>query len=1267
MIHDRLITENHLDEFVRANAEISRGLIPDLIYRLVCSSTPKASLRRFPLRDSVGQHGPDGELICDDGFETFIPKGHSIWEIGTGLGAHTKATSDYKDSTAATRVEVRKESTFIFVTPLSARRDWEYSWKDDSQAKWISERRNRGDWKDVRIIDGTKIIDWMVQFPSVERWLARTMGLPISQIDTLEQHWLDLQRIGDPPPLLAEVFLTNRGDACSKLKNLFLGNAQELKLDTRFHDQVVDFISACISTFDEPTRTSSYGRCLIISGHEAWDAMVALKTPQILIANFDLDNDAATKLLTKAKRAGHAVIYGGSPGGIPHPNRVPLRSPKEYQLQESLEKSGYAKERARTLAHKSNGNLGTLLRCLHNLSSLPEWAQGSVAAELKIAELLGGWNEDSKEDKSAAEILLGKGYGEWIETMREIALRPGTPLIHHNRIWKFVSRYEGWYVLGPQIFDEHLDRLKDVAIKVLGERDPKFEMSPDQRFAAGIHGKRLLHSVQLRKGLADTLALLGSHSKALISCTRGKAELISKLTVRELLTNADWEKWASLDGIMPLLAEAAPIEFLDAVELCLKKIPSPLEEVYEQESEGIFGSIYMSGLLWALETLAWDSDFLIRVIEILGNLASKDPGGKWANRPANSLCEILLPWYPQTCAPISKRRTAIATLMSEFPEVGWSLLLKLLPQSSQSSTCSAKPSWRNFIPEDWKEGISQKEYWEQIDAYAELAIGVAKQDGAKLGELIDRLDDLPEPARKQLLSHLLTDDVRTILVELRLQLWNRIVDLIARHKKYRDATWTISSTELDEIARVAEHLAPESPVLRHRRLFTERDFDLFEETNDFELQTTRLEQRRVNAVSEIFSLGGLSDVLAFGRTVESPWRVGISFGAFAPDTVDSAIFPSMLNFKEDPLIQFVSGYTWSRFRKQGWVWVDRIIARDWVPAARGLFLAFLPFDTEAWERVARHLPEDESFYWTKTNANPYHTKGNLGSAIDSLLKYDRVRAALGCIQKMIHAKDPVDSSQAVRAIEAAMHSFTEPNSMDVHTLVEIIKVLQEDEGANQDDLFKIEWNFLPLLDRHNGAVPKISEQRLAKSPEFFCEVIRAIFRSDNEDRPAEKPTDEQKNIASNAYRLLHHWQFPPGKQKDGTFNGEDLTKWISQVEAICTKTGHLGVAMSHIGHVLVYAPKDPDGLWLHHSVASVLNGKDAERMREGFRMELFNSRGVYSHSGGTAERELASKYRADAEAVEIRGYHRLAKTLRGLADSYELEAEQESASDPFGD
>ena len=70
--------------------------------------------------------------------------------------------------------------------------------------------------------------------------------------------------------------------------------------------------------------------------------------------------------------------------------------------------------------------------------------------------------------------------------MREVALRPGTPLTQRDGQWKFAARYEGWYALGPKLFDEHLGRLQSAATSVLTEKDPQFELPHDERYASSI-------------------------------------------------------------------------------------------------------------------------------------------------------------------------------------------------------------------------------------------------------------------------------------------------------------------------------------------------------------------------------------------------------------------------------------------------------------------------------------------------------------------------------------------------------------------------------------------------------------------------------------------------------------------------------------------------------------------------------------------------------------------------------------------------------------
>ncbi len=1267
MIRNAIITENQLDEWVRGNAQIAQGLIVELVWRLVAASAPRPKERRFPLGDSIGQPGPDGVLDTDFGFDPFVPEGRSMWEVGTGIDAGDKATRDYRDTTKATPEETRRLCTFVFVTPLSGRRDWPYTWRDDAQAKWLQERRQRNEWLDVRVIDGSKLIDWLHQFPAVEKWLATSMGLPAQHIDTPEQRWAELRTIGQPPPLTPHVFLIGREKACERLKEVLLGTAVQLRLDTRFPDQVVDFACACIADLDEQSRMDAAGRCLVVSDTQAWDAITTLQERHILIAGFSLDEADApgTILLERARRGGHAVIFGGMPGGIPHPNRVPIPGPRSHQIKEALQKAGYNEERARVLGQKSDGNLSTLLRCLQNLSLMPEWAQQTGAADLAIAELLGAWQETSDGDKVVAEQLSKKAYGEWIGRIREIALRPGTPLTQRDGVWKVVARYEGWYTLGTRLFDDDLDRLRKCAVNVLRERNPKFDLPSDERYMANVHGKVLTHSRHLRSGLAESLALLGSHPKALSSCSSGKAEATATLAVREVLAGADWVLWGSLNDLLPLLAEAAPAEFLDAVENSLRADPCPFDRLFAEEGSGIFGQNHMTGLLWALETLAWDAEFLVRVVVILGGLAARDPGGQWGNRPAHSLSTILLPWLPQTCAPVAKRRTAVETLAREFRRVAWRLLLALLPGSQQVSSGSRKPVWREIIPDDWPEKVTRREYRKQVTIYAGLAIGIAKDDPAKLAELIDHLDDLWTDARNEVLVYLASERITSLSEEERLPLWTKLTELVIKQRKFTDAKWALEPEDVDKIADVAERLQPHAPELRHRRLFSNRFSDLCEERGNYQEQERKLLERRKSAVQELLASGGTNAVLTFAKAVEAPMRVGIALSAAADRDVDQAILPKLLETKEKALSELAGGFVWGRFRTLEWQWVDALDTTDWSASQVGQFLAHLPFGQATWDRVTRLLRQDESPYWAKADVYPHGAEDRVEFAVDRLLQYGRPYAAIRCLAAMCHQEQLISGKQAIRALMSVQDSSEQPYTTDAHDIRAVIKAMQEDPDTNPDDLFRVEWAYLPLLEHDKGSSPRLLEQRLADDPAFFCEAIRTVYRSKHQTDPVAKSSQQQKDIAANVYRLLHNWRTPPGKQKDGTFDRDALTTWLAEVRSACEESGHLEVALLTVGHVLTHVPPDPDGLWIHRGAAEVLNAPDADDMRNGFTTQLCNSRGAYWFTAGRDEREIAQKYRTEADEVEACGYHRLATALRSLADLYDCEAEREEKRDQF--
>ena len=884
-----------------------------------------------------------------------------------------------------------------------------------------------------------------------------------------------------------------------------------------------------------------------------------------------------------------------------------------------------------------------------------DWNQHKYASELAIANLLGAWNELNEADLQIVRPFASdEDYAKWIPKLREMLQQAISPVTFINGRWQVMDRKGMWQALGGRVFDDTLDALKQCAITVLSEHDPRFELPPDERYAANIYGKILKYSTGLRKGLAETLALLGTDPDALTNFSQQhqgwKPKDTANLAVREIFENADWVLWGSLNDLLPVLAEASPNEFLDAVENALNQFPGPFDELFSQERGGVEGRNYLVDLLWALETLAWDVEYLVRACVILGELAARDPGGHSLNRPANSLATILLPWLPQTTAPIAKREVAIKTLMNEVPDVAWNLLISLLPRQRQRSFRTRKPAWRNTIPDDWVDGVTQEERMKQVVSYAEMAVSIASNDIDKLSQLVGDLNHLPKPSLDKLLEHLSSEEICNKRENQRFKLWTKLTEFTAIHRHSSESKWALSDKILSKIEDVAAKIAPENPFYLHRRLFSSHAFLLYEESETGE---ERLNQDRQQAIKEIMADGGMDMVLQFAESVEFPWDVGRSLGTIAQAETDKYILPALLETENTKLALFASAYVSCRQYINGWKWVDGFDTSNWSAVQIGQFLSYLPFTKETWHRATDWLDKSEKEYWTRTSARPYHADSDLGFAIDKLIEYDRPHAAIKCLlHQMKYNKQPLDKARSVKALMDAISSQEPLPEMGTHTIIEIIEALQDDPDTDPDDLFQIEWAYLSLLAQYTS--PKTLENRLSSDPEFFCEVIRLIYRSEKETEPAKEFSEQEKAVAENAYKLLDNWMTLPGTQSNGQFLPEQFTEWLNRTKETCDESGHLEVALLHIGQVLIHVPPDPEGLWIHRTVASALNAKDVEEMRNGFWTGMFNSRGVYEIDPmGKPERELAQKYKQKAKEVENAGYHRIAVILRKLAERYE--------------
>ncbi len=598
------------------------------------------------------------------------------------------------------------------------------------------------------------------------------------------------------------------------------------------------------------------------------------------------------------------------------------------------------------------------------------------------------------------------------------------------------------------------------------------------------------------------------------------------------------------------------------------------------------------------------------------------------------------------------------TICVEQPEVGWKLLESLLPSQHSTTSGIHKPKWRETIPDDWEKGVTHGEYWEQSRFCAELIVEQAGFDIGKLASLASNYDHLPSPASEALRDKLTSEHCVNLPEDERMPIWAALCKLIAHHRRFPEAEWSLGDESLLPMEDIAKQLAPKSPSLLHKRLFSEADRYLYEGDGDWKEEQERLFEIRKAAVGDILAEGGLPIVLEFASSVSNSHLVGEVLADFDLIEFDIELLPNLLDMSDHKQWALVAAYAWRRRCMGDWQWFDDVDKTGWNPHQIALLLCALPFEKSAWDRAAQLLGENEDEYWKNTNANTYQTDGDVEYALRKLLEFGRPNAVIKGFSRDLFQKKEINPVLACDALLGFVQSEEPPGRIDDYYITEIIKALQQNTATDQDRLFHVEWAYVTLLDRHSDGSPITLENRLASDPGFFCELIQLIYRAEDAE-PVEEPSEQHRNIATNAYRLLSAWSVVPGAQVDAEFDPDAFTAWLSGVEEIVKTSGHYDVAMIQLGDVLVNAPEEPNGLWIHPVIAEAMNDRERASLRDGYSTSTRNSRGVHTvDPEAKPERELAAKYRKRADEVENAGYQRLATTLRDIAASYDRDAER---------
>lgn len=1226
-----------------------QAAMPTLIAKLVRAAHGPQVEIAFPSDESIQFAGWDG-ITKSDQESRYVPDGTTGWEIGTQQrDIAGKATGDFeKRSTDPGPIDPR-ESTFIFITP----RTW------PKRAEWAEQMLARGGWRDVRAYDATDLIHWIELYPAVGQWLATLVRKRPPGILQLEEVWQEWS-LATQYPLSQDLILADRDEDAITVLQWLRSGAATLTLQAESAEEAVAFAYAAINQLPIATAQHYLTRTLVAANADA-ARMLADSSTSLAIVLLDPEPGLAGRLVQR----GHHVLlaYGGNTDQRGDYRR--LARPTREAIEQALMQAGIAEPQARNLARDSSRSLAILRRLIPVAPGrLPHWADGTPPRALLAAMLAGGWDEQSDADKDAVSRLATMPYADVAAAIAPLASAMDGPLRKVGNAWKVASPQDTWSLLAKHLTPTDLERFRAVALDVLGAHDPRFDMDPEERWLSETKNVRPQYSGYLRHGVGEILILLALHGDLAsnLSSPKGHAEQL----VRAILNGATRERWWSLSRDFQLLGEAAPMQFLDAIDDSLQRNDLPIRSLFGADG-GPFGGEHISDLLWALESLAWSPRNLGRVAETLARLDAIDPGGRFINRPANSLSKIFSIWLPQTYATQSERLRLIDHLRRSDPGPAWKLLLAILPSDHGVITPSPHPRWRDFSP-DQKEVVTYGLLRTGTEEIATRLLQDVGQDPARWQQVLKRINNLPDP--KVVVAQLADLEPRVRDAKDRAQFWETLRGVLSHHRQFPDAKWSLSPDDLDALEEIYHHFAPNDPIARIAWLFQPRAEVIAPGVEGWRSRQTRLIETRQQAVGALLEHQGIEGVFALARSTEMAGWVGQTLVELKVDPVRrDTILERALRSDSPRDRDLAHGLVMATFAQSKATWAAALLARAkaeaWGDRATLTILRALPVERWTWQQVEAAGAIIEREYWkTTTSLWMEGDAGDLAFMADKLIDAGRAREALELVGTRLEKKPSPEL--LVRVLEAVIRQPWDKSrdnndaTMFSYYVAQLLKVL-DTAGTSDDVLFRLEWAYMPVLE-HSERPPTVLIKALAERPSFFMEVLSALFRPSEESGIVEpEPNDAERAhaVASQAFDLLRQWDRVPGTMSDGRIDGSALEAWVKEARQLAAASGRAEIADQKIGEALSASPRDvDDNLWPARAVRDVVEITRSKNLESGLSMGLHNRRGVTTRrpsDGGEQERDLVKQYRDFSAAMALE-WPRTSAVLERIARSYEEDA-----------
>lgn len=1234
------ITAAQIHEWADKGEE-ARSRFPVLLRRLVRSTGSELQRVDFPGYGEAQRRGWDGRVEARSA-SRYIAKGRSGWELGTGRDPRRKADSDFSGPRSDLSQDVRAETTFVFVSS----RKW------PGKQDWEDARKAEGRWKDVWALDASDLEQWLEESIEGQVWMAEELGLPsLRDCMTLDRAWREWSEACEPPmtaDLLAPAVAEHRGRIVSWLRSDPPDRPLYVAADSK--EEALAFL-ACMFR-DEGVPADFTDRAVVVNSAQTVRTLAPSKSRFVPI----VAGKEAERELASLYRHRHCIVVCPRNAVGREPD-ASLGLVRHETFRDGLMAMGLERDEIDRLARESGRSLTVLRRRLSRLDATrqPWWAEETkVARQLVPLTLIGAWLSESRADREVLEALAGRPADRIEEDVAALLGSDDCPVWSVGQHRGVVSKFDGLFAVGRYMTSVDLHRFLAVAENVLAETDPAVELPRDQRWMANLHGKVRNHSKALRNGVCETLVLLSVHGNDLFLRRLGidiGAE-VAALVRRLLRPDGDEapltaEALESSDQDLPMLAEAAPDEFLSVLEEDLHRPESAVRELLKPVESTIFSRPPGVGLLWALECLGWEPARFTRVVLVLASLSTPAPAVPSENRPFSSLERILRSWMPQTAATLEQRIQALRLLCGRVPEVGWHVCMKQLARGLRDPAGNRRPRWRGDAAGAGQQ-VSSDESGELIREALDQALDwPTRHDGSRLADLVDKLGVIPGPERARVWS--LVEDwlADQPAGEDRLEFRERL-------RRFAFATrGPLAEVDADVRERARgtyERLRPIDPVARHAWLFAKHWIEEWPEDlgepRDSSRQEERIDERRTAAMGEILESHGLPGALGLLPESEAAERVGWHVARSIPGHSDrvealraglSGDLPAELDIEAKKLGEFVRGFLFGVEEDAREQLLSSVA--DTLSRGQAAFLfKWAPFEERTWRAVRKQGIDVARAYWreVRPHRGREFSDDERTELLDRLLEAERPRAAFFALSLRL---DSVETSRlGDLLIRIASRSAMEDSDLeiDAYHWEQAIRSLNDRTGVSREEMAYLEFAFFEALRFGDYGVPNL-QRRLAESPRDFVWLVSILFeRRDDRDDPEGWPVEDPERLSllrRSAYSVLSEITRIPGTHGEA-IRLDELRGWVDEVRRLGSHYGRERSMDFSVGKLLSKCPAEDGGLWPCRPVCETMEMIRSKYLMDGFESGAIEARGVSMRfPGDSQERDLADRYRRWADQL----------------------------------